>query len=135
MIILLIHFNGKPISGTTNAADTKDVEIAVPLRQLSSFGEFLKFQELITKLILFQLGLQIRLFLKQQVQKTFAKNDTKLYVPAVTYQFKTIQKLLQELISGFREIIYWNNYQSKVPTQTENQYFEYLIDLTFQRAN
>ena len=69
------------------------------------------------------------------MQKTFAKNDRKLYVPAVTFQFKTIQKLLQELISGFREITYWNNYQSKVPTQTENQYFEYLIDLTFQRAN
>ena len=45
---------------------------------------------------------------------TFAVTDTKLYVPIVTFSTEDNVKLLPELISGFKRIINWNKYQSKV---------------------
>ena len=39
-------------------------------------------------------------------------------------------KLLQN--SGFRVIVYWNKYISKVIRQTRKEYLDFLIDLSFQ---
>ena len=47
-------------------------------------------------------------------ETTFAITDTKLYVPFVTLSTKDNSKLLQQLKSGFKRIINWNKYQSKV---------------------
>ena len=37
--------------------------------------------------------------------------------------------------TGFKKIINWNKYQSKVTTHTQSQYLDYSIDLGFQRIN
>ena len=50
-------------------------------------------------------------------ETTFAITDTKLYVPFVTLSTKDNSKLLQQLKSGFKRIINWNKYQSKVSIQ------------------
>ena len=42
---------------------------------------------------------------------------------------------LQQLKSGFKRIINRNKYQSKVSTQEQNQYLDYLIDPCFQVVN
>ena len=44
-------------------------------------------------------------------------------------------KLLQQLKSGFKRTIIWNKYQSKVSAHEQNQYLDYLIDLSFQGVN
>ena len=41
-------------------------------------------------------------------------------------------KLLQQLTSPLKQIINWNEYQSKATTQSQNQYLGYLIDRSFQ---
>ena len=61
--------------------------------------------------------------------KTFAKSDTKLYVPVVTL---SNAKLLEYLKSGFKRTINWNKHQSKTTIQRQNQYLDYLIDPSLQ---
>ena len=51
---------------------------------------------------------------------TFAIKNAKLYVPAVTLSTQNNTKLLQQLKSGFKRIVKWNNYQSKVTMQNRN---------------
>ena len=66
---------------------------------------------------------------------TFAITDTKLYVPVVTLSTQDNTKLLQQLKSGFKRTVNWNNHQSKAATQNWNQYLDYLIDPSFQGVN
>ena len=43
--------------------------------------------------------------------------------------------MLQQLKSGFKRIIMWSEYQSRVLTQTRNQFIDYLTDPSFQGVN
>ena len=63
---------------------------------------------------------------------TFPITDTKLFAPVVT-QDNT--KLLEQLKCGFKRTVNWNKYQSKISTETKNQYLDYLIDPRFQEVN
>ena len=65
---------------------------------------------------------------------TFAVTDKKLYVPIVALSTEDNAKLLQRLKSGFKKAINRNKYQTKVITQAQNQYLDYLIDPTFQEV-
>ena len=58
---------------------------------------------------------------------TFAIADTKLYVLAVYLSTQDNTKLLKQLKSGFKFTVNWNKFQSKVTTETRNQYLDYLI--------
>ena len=62
----------------------------------------------------------------------FAIADTKFYLSVVTYSTENNEKLLQQFKSGFKRTINWNKYQSKVTTQAQNQYLDYLINSSFQ---
>ena len=66
---------------------------------------------------------------------TFSITDTKLYVPGVTLSAHDNAKLLEQFKSGFKRTINWNNYQSKISTERQNQYLDYLIDPKFKGAN
>ena len=65
----------------------------------------------------------------------FAITDTKLYVPVVTLSTQNNAKLLEQLKSGFKRTINWNKYQSKISTEAQNQYLDFLINPSFQRVN
>ena len=65
----------------------------------------------------------------------FSITDTKLYVPAVTLSTQDYAKLLEQLKSGFKTTINRNKYQAKVSTERANQYFDFLIDPSFQGVN
>ena len=58
---------------------------------------------------------------------TFAIADTKPYVLAVYLSTQDNSKLLKQLKSGFKFTVNWNKFQSKVTTETRNQYLDYLI--------
>ena len=64
-------------------------------------------------------------------ETTFAITDTKIHVPVLTLLTQDNSKLLQQLKSGFRHPINWNNYQSKVTRETRKKYLDYLIDPSF----
>ena len=42
---------------------------------------------------------------------------------------------MQQLKSGFKRIINWNKFQSKVSIERQNQHLNYLIDPSFQGIN
>ena len=46
-----------------------------------------------------------------------------------------LEKLFQQLKSGFKRTINWNKYQSKVSLESQNQYLYFLIDSSFQGVN
>ena len=66
---------------------------------------------------------------------TFSIIDAKLYVPVVTLSTQDNAKLLEQLKSDFKRTVNWNKYQSKISTERENQYLDYLIDPSFQEVN
>ena len=66
---------------------------------------------------------------------TFKITDTKLYVPVVTLSTENDKILLEQLRTGFKRTIKWNEYRSEISNQTENNNLNYLIDPTFTKVN
>ena len=62
----------------------------------------------------------------------FPITDTKLYIPVVTLLVQDNAKLLQQLKTGFKRTINWNEYQSEPTLQTRNRYLNDLIAPSFQ---
>ena len=65
----------------------------------------------------------------------FAITDTKLYVPLVTLSTKDNSKLLQQLKSGFKRVISWNNDLSKAELLRRNPNLNHLVEPSFQGVN
>ena len=97
------------ITGKTPADGiTKDVEIFVPLKNLSNFERTLE-MPLINCEVNLILTWSIDCVISSATGETkFAITDTKLYVPVVTLSTQDNAKLLQQLKSGFKRIINWN---------------------------
>ena len=66
---------------------------------------------------------------------TFAKPDTKLYVPVVTLSTQEYAKLLQNLKPGFKRVIDWNKYLSKPELLGRNTNLNHLVEPSFQEVN
>ena len=62
----------------------------------------------------------------------FQITETNLFVPIVTLSTQDKTKLLQQLKSGFKRTINWNEYKSSVKTFAQNRYLNYLINPSFQ---
>ena len=65
-------------------------------------------------------------------ERKFSIFETKLYVPVVTLSTQDNAKLLQQLKSGFKRTINWNEYESEPKTLTQNRYLNHLINPSFQ---
>ena len=63
---------------------------------------------------------------------TFSITNAKPYVLVVTLSTQDNAKRLEQLKSGFKRTINWNEYQAKVSTERVNQHLDYLIDPSFQ---
>ena len=65
----------------------------------------------------------------------FKITETKLYVPVVTLSTQDNAKLLQQLKSGFKRKIDWNESESDPKTFAQNKYLNHLINSSFQGVN
>ena len=65
----------------------------------------------------------------------FNINEPKLYVPVVTLSIQDNAKLLQQLKSGFKRIINWNKYLSKLELLVRNPNLNHLVEPSFQGVN
>ena len=106
----------------------------VPLKYLSNFRRILEIPLFNWKLVFSWNGLKIAGSVTNQVP-TLTITDTKRYVSVVTLSAQDNVKLLKYLESGFKRTINWNKYQSKKANQTQNKYFDFLIDPSFQGVN
>ena len=53
----------------------------------------------------------------------------------ITLSTQDNAKLLQQLKSGFKRIINWNEYESNIKTYAQNKYLNHLINPSFQGVN
>ena len=120
---------------THTASNTKDVEIAVPLKYLSNFWRTLEMPLINCEVNLILTWSSTCVITNSAGARRFTITDTKLYVPVVTLSTQDNAKLLQQLKSGFKRTINWNKYQTKVSTEGQKQYVDFLIDPTFQGVN
>ena len=124
------------ITGKTPAAgNTKDVKIVVPLKYLSNFWRTLEIPLINCEVNLILTWSKDCVISSATGETKFKITDTKLYVPVVTLSTQDNAKLLQQLKSGFKRTINWNKYQTKVSTEGQKQYVDFLIDPTFQGVN
>ena len=65
----------------------------------------------------------------------FEITDTKLHVHVITLSTENDKKSLERLKSGFKRTVKWNKYISQMSIQSNNNNLNYLIDLTFTKAN
>ena len=70
-------------------------------------------------------------------ETTFKITSTKLYVTIVTLLTKDTVNLTKQLNKGFKTLVYWNEYKSKIETQAAdaNNLKRLPIDTYFQGVN
>ena len=131
-----------------NNSGKKSIELAIPLKYLGNFWRALNIP-----LISCEVSLELKwnkncIITSQQIGvnldggytaaptgATFAINDCKLYVPAVTLSKDDEIKLLTNLKSGFKREIIWNKYRSQMTTEAVNINLNILINPTFTNVN
>ena len=131
-----------------NKNGTQEVELSVPLKYLGNFWRALNIP-LISGEVSLELKWDKNCIITSLEQRdigggnrdnaptgaTFAINDCKLYVPAVTLSKDDEIRLLTNLKSGFKREIIWNKYRSQMTTEGVNNNLNILIDPTFTNVN
>ena len=126
-----IQITGKtPVDG-----NTKNIEIAVVLTNLSIFWRTLEMPLINWETNLILTWSEDCVISSATGETKFKIIDTKLYVSVVTLSAQDNAKLLQQLKSDFKRTINSNKYQTKVSTERQNQYINFLIDPSFQAVN
>ena len=120
----------------------KNAKIAVPLKYMSNFSRSLELALINTK---FYIELN---WTKHSVMNNVAANittfqitKTELYVPVVTLNTDSNKKLSDLLIKGSKRSVFWNEYKSKIQTETTGNVNENislnhtLLDASYQGVN
>ena len=126
------------ITGQTGNGGTKDVEIMVPLKYLSSFWRTLEMPLIncyVNLILTWSSNCVLIATAIQNQAATFEITDTKLYVPVVTLSTQENTKFLQQLKSGFKRVINWNKYLSKPELLAQNPNLNHLVEPSFQGVN
>ena len=102
-------------------ANTKNVKIAVPLKYLCYFWKTLKIPVINCKinLVLTWCG---------DCVLSSATGEAKFEITCKTLLTQDNVKLIEQLKSSFNRTVNWNKCNSKVSTEGQNQYLDYLID-------
>ena len=130
-----IKYKIKKTGRTPAGGNAKDVEIMVPLKYLSNFWRTLEMRLINCEVSLILTWLSTCAISNSTVEAKFEITDTKLYVPVVTLSTKDNAKLLEQLNSGFKRIVYWNKYLSKPELLAQNPNLNHLIEPSFQGIN
>ena len=129
------QFKVKITRRTPDNDNKRNVEIAVPLKYVSYFWRTLEMPLINCEINLILTWSENCALSFATGETKFKITDTKLYVLVVTLSAQDNSKLLEQLKSGFKRTINWNKYQSKVSTQIQNKYLDFIIDSSFQGVN
>ena len=94
---------------TPDDGNEKDVEIMVPLKYLSNFWRTLEMPLINCEVSLVLTWSPTCVITNSTGQGKFKITYTNLYVPVITLSPGDNEKLLQQLRSGFKRVINWNN--------------------------
>ena len=123
------------MTGQTVDDGTKNVELMVPLKYLSHFCRTLEVPLInceVNHVLTWSESCVIVSTDVANQNATFAITETRLYVPVVTLSTQDNAKLLQQVKSGFKRIINWNNYFSKPELLARNLNLNHLVKPNFQ---
>ena len=126
------------IAGRVEDDGTKNVKIRVPLKYLSNVWRTLEIPFINCEINLILTWSNRRFTIYNPIagqEPTFKITDTKLHVPVALLSTQDNAKLLEQLKSGFKRAINWNNYAAKVTVQQQNRYLDLLINPSFQGVN
>ena len=94
---------------TPDDGNEKDVEIMVPLKYLGNFWRTLEMPLINCEVSLVLTWSPTCVITNSTGQGKFKITYTNLYVPVITLSPEDNEKLLQQLRSGFKRVINWNN--------------------------
>ena len=100
----------KIAENTPDNGNTKNVEVAVPLKYLSNFWRTLEMPLINCEIYLILTWSENFVISSATGETKFAITDTKLYVPIVTLSTQGNVKLFEQLKSGFKRTINLNKY-------------------------
>ena len=134
------HYRDEPHASLTNSeslkskmkiiipadCNTKNVEIALPLKYLSIFRLNLEMPLINCEINLILTWASTSIVSNSSNAGTFTITDTKLYVPVVTLSTQDNAKLFQQLKSDFKGTINWNKCQLKVSNRNKKPMFRLL---------
>ena len=113
----------------------KMVKIMAPLKYLSNFWRTLEMPLSNCEVSLILIWSSTCVITNSTGEGAFEITDTKLYVPAVTLSTQDNAKLLQQLKSGFKRVVNWNKYLSKLELLAQNPNLNHLVEPSFQGVN
>ena len=113
----------------------KGVEIMVSLKYLSNFWRTLQMPLINCEVNLVLTLPSACVITNSTGTGRFAITDRKLYVPAITLSTQNNSKLLQQLKSGVKRVVNWNNYLSKPELLAQNPSLNHLVEPSFQGVN
>ena len=115
----------------------RSVKVVVPLKYLSNF-----FRSLAMPLINCKIKLNLTwkkecVLSNQAGDAVFIINDTKMYVPVVTFSEEDNKDFIEQQNKGFQRSIYWNEYKTKeINENADANVFKYInLDPSFQGVN
>ena len=113
-----IKLLGNPV--IDNNIGKTNVKIVVPLKYLSNFFRSLE-MPLINCKIKSNLTWKKECVLSNQAGDViFINNDTKLYVPVVTFSKEDNKNFIEQQNKDFQRSIYWNEYKTKEKDEDQN---------------
>ena len=107
----------------------------MPLKYLSNFWRTLDMPLINCEISLILTWYKDCLISSATGETKFKRIEAKLYASVVTLSVQDNPKLWQQLKSGFKRTIKWNEYQTKVSAEGQKQYLDFLVDPMFQRVN
>ena len=120
---------------TPNSDNKKNVEIMVPLKYLSNFWRTLEIPLINCEVNLILTWSSTCVITNPTGAGTFEITNTKRYVLVVSLSIQEKAKFLQQLKSGFKRVINWNNYLSKPELLAQNPNLNHLVEPSFQGVN
>ena len=103
----------KELTAADNNRVFENGKVAVPLKYLSSFWRSLEMPLFNCKTHL-ELNWSKDCVMSTITNTIFKITNTKLYLPIVTLLSKDNVKLLKLIEEGFKRLVYWNEYQTKI---------------------
>ena len=117
---------------TPDGSNQENLEIAVPLKYLSNFWRTLEMHLINCEINLILTWSENCVISSASGATKFKITYTKLYVRVITLSSQDNEKLREQIKSGFKRTINWNERQIKLSAESQNQYFDFLIDRSFQ---
>ena len=115
----------------------RSVKVVVALKYLSSFLRSLEMPLINCKIKLNLTWKKERVLSNQAGNAVFIINDTKMYVPVVTFSKEDNKDFIEQQNKGFQRSIYWNEYKTKeINEDADANVFRYInLDPSFESVN